>query len=97
MITKLSIANFKSVRQLNIDCKKVNLFIGEPSCLTYARMPIRIAYFRNYETLVKPLTPEELSELMEAEPFFNLDRFIEELTTRDRKGVGLLRRWVHHE
>jgi len=31
MITKLSISNFKSVRQLNIDCKKVNLFIGEPN------------------------------------------------------------------
>ena len=31
MITKLSIANFKSIRQLDIDCKKVNLFIGEPN------------------------------------------------------------------
>ena len=31
MITKLSIANFKSIRQLELDCKKVNLFIGEPN------------------------------------------------------------------
>lgn len=31
MIKKLSISNFKSVRQLNIECKKVNLFIGEPN------------------------------------------------------------------
>ena len=31
MITKLSIANFKSIRQLDIDCKKINLFIGEPN------------------------------------------------------------------
>jgi len=31
MITKLSISNFKSVRQLDIECKKVNLFIGEPN------------------------------------------------------------------
>jgi len=31
MITKLSISNFKSVRHLDIDCKKVNLFIGEPN------------------------------------------------------------------
>ena len=31
MITKLSIANFKSVKQLDIDCKKINLFIGEPN------------------------------------------------------------------
>jgi len=31
MITKLSVSNFKSVRQLNIECKKVNLFIGEPN------------------------------------------------------------------
>ena len=31
MITKLSVSNFKSVRRLDIDCKKVNLFIGEPN------------------------------------------------------------------
>ena len=31
MITKLNISNFKSVRQLEIECKKVNLFIGEPN------------------------------------------------------------------
>lgn len=31
MITKLSIANFKSIRQLDVDCKKINLFIGEPN------------------------------------------------------------------
>jgi AAA15 family ATPase/GTPase len=31
MITKLSIANFKSIKQLDIDCKKINLFIGEPN------------------------------------------------------------------
>jgi len=37
-----------------------------------------ITYFQDYETRVKPLTSEQLSELMEADPFFNLDRFIEE-------------------
>ena len=31
MITKLSVSNFKSIRHLDIDCKKVNLFIGEPN------------------------------------------------------------------
>ena len=31
MITKLSVSNFKSIRQLDIDCKKVNIFIGEPN------------------------------------------------------------------
>ncbi len=31
MITKLSVSNFKSVRQLDIECRKVNLFIGEPN------------------------------------------------------------------
>jgi AAA15 family ATPase/GTPase len=31
MITKLSVSNFKSIRQLDIECKKVNLFIGEPN------------------------------------------------------------------
>ena len=37
-----------------------------------------ITYFKDYETRVKPLTENQLSELMEADPFFNLDRFIEE-------------------
>jgi predicted ATPase len=37
-----------------------------------------ITYFENYETKVKPLTSDQLAELMEADPFFNLDRFIEE-------------------
>ena len=37
-----------------------------------------ITYFRNYETLVRPLASDEVSELMEADPFFNLDRFIED-------------------
>ena len=31
MIAKLSIANFKSIRQLDLDCKRINLFIGEPN------------------------------------------------------------------
>jgi AAA15 family ATPase/GTPase len=37
-----------------------------------------ITYFKDYQTKVKPLTPEEVTELMEADPFFNLDRFVEE-------------------
>jgi hypothetical protein len=37
-----------------------------------------ITYFQDYQTKVKPLTSDEVSELMEADPFFNLDRFIEE-------------------
>lgn len=36
-----------------------------------------ITYFKDFQTLVKPLTPDEVVELMEADPFFNLDRFIE--------------------
>jgi len=31
MITKLSIRNFKSIKELDIDCARVNLFIGEPN------------------------------------------------------------------
>lgn len=31
MIQKLSIENFKSVKNLQLDCKRVNLFIGEPN------------------------------------------------------------------
>ncbi len=31
MIEKLSIKNFKSIKDLAIDCRRVNLFIGEPN------------------------------------------------------------------
>jgi len=31
MIKKLSIRNFKSIKDLEIDCRRVNLFIGEPN------------------------------------------------------------------
>ena len=31
MITNLEIKNFKSIKQLNLNCKKINLFIGEPN------------------------------------------------------------------
>ena len=37
-----------------------------------------ITYFKDYQTKVKPLTPDEVVELMEADPFFNLDRFTED-------------------
>jgi len=37
-----------------------------------------ITYFREFQTKVKPLMPDEVVELMESDPFFNLDRFIEE-------------------
>jgi AAA15 family ATPase/GTPase len=31
MIANLQIKNFKSIKQLNLDCNKINLFIGEPN------------------------------------------------------------------
>ena len=31
MIHKLSVKNFKSIKQLEIDCRRINLFIGEPN------------------------------------------------------------------
>ena len=31
MIPKLTIRNFKSIRELDLDCRRVNLFIGEPN------------------------------------------------------------------
>jgi len=31
MITKLGIKNFKSIKSLELDCKRVNVFIGEPN------------------------------------------------------------------
>jgi len=37
-----------------------------------------VTYFENYETKVRPLTSDQLAELMEADPFLDLDRFIEE-------------------
>jgi len=37
-----------------------------------------ITYFKDFQTRLKPLMPDQVSELMEADPFFNMDRFIEE-------------------
>jgi hypothetical protein len=37
-----------------------------------------VTHFKDYQTKVKPLTGDEVSELMEADPFFSLDRFVEE-------------------
>ena len=37
-----------------------------------------ITHFKDFQTQVKPLTPDQIAELMEADPFFNLGRFIEE-------------------
>lgn len=31
MIEKLTVRNFKSIKELNLDCRRVNLFIGEPN------------------------------------------------------------------
>lgn len=39
---------------------------------------IFVTYFKDYQTKVKPLASDQVSELMEADPFFNLDQFIEE-------------------
>jgi len=41
-----------------------------------------ITYFRDYQTKVKCLTDEQMSELMDYDPFFNLDSFIEEEDNR---------------
>ena len=31
MIKKLSVKNFKSIKELGIECRRINLFIGEPN------------------------------------------------------------------
>ncbi|MBK9017016.1 MAG: AAA family ATPase [Saprospiraceae bacterium] len=31
MIKQLKINNFKSIREMELDCKRVNVFIGEPN------------------------------------------------------------------
>ena len=31
MIKNLEIENFKSIKHLKLDCKRINLFIGEPN------------------------------------------------------------------
>ena len=37
-----------------------------------------ITYFKDYQTMVKPLSANQLIELMESDPFFNIEHFIEE-------------------
>jgi len=39
---------------------------------------VAITYLRDYQTEVKCLAPEQLDELLDADPFFNLKSFIEE-------------------
>jgi predicted ATPase len=41
-----------------------------------------VTYFRDYQTKVISLTDEQMSELMDYDPFFNLDSFIEEEENR---------------
>ncbi len=36
-----------------------------------------ITYYENYETKVKPVWGDDISELLSYDPFFNIDRFIE--------------------
>lgn len=44
-----------------------------------------ITYFKDYQTKVKCLTDEQLSELMDYDPFFNLNSFIEEELNDDSR------------
>jgi AAA15 family ATPase/GTPase len=37
-----------------------------------------VTYLKNYETKAKALTEEEISVLMDSDPFFNLKKFIDE-------------------
>ena len=37
-----------------------------------------VTYYRNYQTKVIPLDPNQVSEIMTNDPFFNLDEFIPE-------------------
>ncbi|MCY3021227.1 MAG: AAA family ATPase [Planctomycetota bacterium] len=39
---------------------------------------VAVTYFRGYRTLVKCLAQEQLDELLDADPFFNLSAFLEE-------------------
>jgi len=59
MIEKLTVGNFKSIKELDIDCRRVNLFIGEPNTgksnilealglLSWAGRPIGIPRLSDY-------------------------------------------------
>ncbi|HSV99641.1 MAG TPA: AAA family ATPase [Sedimentisphaerales bacterium] len=58
MITRLSITNFKSIRQLDLDCKKVNVFIGEPNTGKSNIQETMAEFFERYG-LILALEPNE--------------------------------------
>ncbi len=39
-------------------------------------LAVNLTYYRDYETKVKLLSSEDLSDLLDTEPFFNLDRYV---------------------
>jgi len=52
-----------------------------------------ITYSKDSETRVKPLTPDPVGELMEADPLFNMDRFLTALRVNDT-GKYLRHQWI---
>ena len=91
MIKSLNIQNFKSIKHLHLDCKKINIFIGSPntgksnllesigifSCI-YGRIEDLVRLGKNYANLFNDL---ELSEkiMITADDYYYEIKFADQM------------------
>jgi len=59
MIKRLEIKNFKSIKQLELDCKRVNIFIGGPNS-GKSNILEGIGILSHFFLLAKPVKPRIL-------------------------------------
>lgn len=80
MIHKLSIRNFKSIRELDLDCRRVNVFIGEPNAGKTNLLEVLSLFgdlkFQNSDLLMKTCRATHPSELFSNNDF-KLGTFVE--------------------
>ena len=76
MITKLKIKNFKSIKDLSLDCRKINIFIGEPNAgksnilealglFSFAAYGKELKEFVRYEKIINLFFDNEISNPIE--------------------------------
>ena len=76
MITKLKIKNFKSIKALSLDCRKINIFIGEPNAgksnilealglFSFAAYGKELKEFVRYEKIINLFFDNEISNPIE--------------------------------
>ncbi len=90
MIKKLSVKNFKSIKELEIDCRKINLFIGEPNSgksniLEALGILSWCAYRERGEKLKEYVRFESIANLLHDN---SVDEVVEIAVIRDLRRIG---------